>query len=88
MLPEAERDEVASFRGATVAFPGEKAGFTDGSLTLEEPGRYVLICAIPTGVDPQAYRDAVSNPDQQGPPDVAGGPPHLVKGMASEIIVG
>ncbi len=86
-LPEAERDAIAMFQGVTVAFPGEDAVFSDGSLTLAEPGRYVLICSIPTGADPQAYRDAVADPDAQGPPDVEGGPPHLVNGMVAEIEV-
>lgn len=87
-LPEAERDAIAMFQGVTVAFPGEDAVFTDGSLTMGEEGRYVLICSIPTGADPQAYRDAVADPDAQGPPDVEGGPPHLVNGMVAEITVG
>ena len=87
-LPEDQRNAVAQFRGVTVAFPGEDAVFTDGSMALSEPGRYVVICTIPTGADPQAYRDAVADPDQQGPPDVDGGPPHLVMGMAGEIEVG
>ncbi|WP_436794131.1 hypothetical protein [Actinospongicola halichondriae] len=86
-LPEAERDAIAVFRGVTVAFPGEDAGFTDGSMTLSEPGRYVLICTIPTGADPQAYRDAVADPEAEGPPQVDGGPPHLVNGMVAEIEV-
>ena len=86
-LPENERDALAVFRGVTVAFPGEDAVFTDGSMTLAEPGRYILICSIPTGADPQAYRDAVADPDAQGPPDVEGGPPHLVNGMVAEIEV-
>lgn len=86
-LPEDERNAIAQFQGVTVAFPGEDAVFTDGSMSLTEPGRYVLICSIPTGADPQAYRDAVADPDAQGPPDVEGGPPHLVNGMAAEIEV-
>lgn len=86
-LPEDERNALAVFQGVTVAFPGEDAVFTDGSMTLNEPGRYVLICSIPTGADPQAYRDAVADPDAQGPPDVEGGPPHLVNGMVAEIEV-
>lgn len=86
-LSEDERNAVAQFRGVTVAFPGQDAVFTDGSMTLSEPGRYVLICTIPTGADPQAYRDAVADPENDGPPDVAGGPPHLVNGMVAELEV-
>lgn len=86
-LPEDEQSAVTEFRGVTVAFPGEDAGFTDGSMTLTEPGRYVVICVIPTGADPQAYREAVADPNAEGPPDVDGGPPHVVQGMAGEIEV-
>lgn len=86
-LPEAESEAIAQFRGVTVAFPGEPAGFTDGSLTLAEPGRYAVVCFIPTGADPQDYRDAIADPDQQGPPEVDGGPPHFVQGMVAEIEV-
>jgi hypothetical protein len=56
----------------------------DGKLT--EKGRYAVICAIPTGADPQAYLAAASGPSD-GPPNVPGGPPHLVQGMFGEITV-
>ena len=54
----------------------------DGKLT--EKGRYAVICTIPTGADPQAYLNA---PPSDGPPNVPGGPPHLVNGMFGEITV-
>lgn len=57
-----------------------------GDGTLSEPGRYAIICAIPTGVEPAAYLEAVkASPD--GPPDVPGGPPHIVAGMYGEVTV-
>mgnify|MGYP000368437773 CR=1 FL=1 len=71
----------------TVAPPG-KDGFValgDGKLT--EPGRYAVVCFIPTGADPQAYLDALEAEPGQ-PPQVPGGPPHLASGMYKEVSVG
>jgi len=56
----------------------------DGKLT--EKGRYLVICAIPTGADPAAYLAAAQASGDQ-PPQVAGGPPHLVQGMYGQITV-
>jgi hypothetical protein len=62
--------------------PGAVVG--DGALT--EPGRYALICSIPTGADPDAYLAAAAAAEG-GPPEVEGGPPHFVEGMVAEITV-
>lgn len=56
-----------------------------GDGTLSEPGRYALICMIPTGADPDEFMQAAATSD--GPPDVAGGPPHIAHGMYAEIEV-
>ena len=56
-----------------------------GDGVLAEPGRYLLVCAIPTGADPQEYLDAAATSD--GPPQVAGGPPHFMNGMYDDIVV-
>lgn len=56
----------------------------DGS--LQEPGRYVIMCFIPTGVDPQVYLDAAAASNGE-PPVVPGGPPHFVNGMYAELVV-
>jgi hypothetical protein len=56
-----------------------------GDGTLHEPGRYVVLCGIPLGADPQAYLDAAQTSD--GPPDVPGGPPHFTAGMFAELVV-
>lgn len=63
--------------------PGAVVG--DGSFT--KPGRYLMACFIPTGVDPEAYLNAPENPD--GPPVVEGGdaPPHFTQGMYAEFTV-
>lgn len=58
-----------------------------GDGTLQEPGRYVLLCSIPTGADPAEYLAAAAA-SQGGPPQgVAGGPPHLAHGMVAEVQV-
>ena len=57
-----------------------------GDGTLTEKGRYAVICGIPVGADPAAYLAAVQNA-RGGPPEVAGGPPHLTRGMYGEITV-
>ena len=70
-----------------VAAPGGSVpGAVVGDGTLTEPGRYALICTIPTGVDPQEYLDAAAAA-QGGPPAVEGGPPHFVEGMVAELTV-
>lgn len=85
-LPEEELGAALAGEPATVILaPPTGDGFAvvgDGSLS--EPGRYALLCAIPTGADPQAYLDA---PEGDGPPQVDGGPPHFTSGMWAEIQV-
>ena len=56
----------------------------DGKLT--EKGRYAVVCFIPTGADPAAYLAAAQSAGD-GPPQVAGGPPHIAQGMFGEITV-
>ncbi len=56
-----------------------------GDGTLSDPGRYLVLCAIPTGADPDAYLAAAATSD--GPPQVEGGPPHFVHGMFAELTV-
>ncbi len=89
-LPESEAEQLfAGEPGVAIALPGEDGMVVNGSLTLDQPGRYVMLCAIPTGADPQAYRDLFAAPpsDQQGPPDIPGGPPHFTMGMFAELTV-
>lgn len=70
-----------------LATPGGPVIPAVGDGTLTEPGRYALMCFIPTGVDPKTYLDAAAETDE-GPPQVDGGPPHFVHGMYAELIVG
>jgi hypothetical protein len=69
-----------------VAPPGEEGFVVVGSATLTEPGRYAVICFIPTGADPDEFMALGDDPFAEGPPDVAGGPPHFVHGMFAELI--
>lgn len=69
-----------------LAPPGSReqiAAIGDG--TLAEPGRYLILCLIPTGADPDDYLAAAATSD--GPPRVDGGPPHIAHGMFAEITV-
>jgi hypothetical protein len=82
-LPQEEQEALSSGPPAAVLLvPPGGAPQIDalGDGTLSEPGRYLLICAIPTGADPQAYLKAAQT-SGDGPPDVPGGPPHLTQGM-------
>ena len=86
-LPEEQLDAIFQGEPAMVLLraPGEGEQITavgDGKLT--EKGRYAVICAIPTGADPAAYLNA---PPSDGPPTVAGGPPHFTQGMFGEVTV-
>jgi hypothetical protein len=68
-----------------LAAPGGDQISAVGDGVLAQPGRYLLLCAIPTGADPDEYLAAAANSD--GPPQVEGGPPHFVYGMVDEILV-
>lgn len=68
-----------------LAAPGGEQIPAVGDGTLDQPGRYLLICAIPTGADPQEYLEAAATSD--GPPQVDGGTPHFAHGMIDSILV-
>lgn len=87
-LPQTELDGVFTTPPAVVvvAPPGEDGFVALGDGTVTDPGRYVAMCFIPTGVVPQTYLDALdANPGQ--PPAVDGGPPHFTAGMYQEVAV-
>ncbi len=89
-LPEAEQEAI--FGGGPPAFvltapPGGAEMIKSlGDGTLTEKGRYAVTCFIPTGADPAAYLQAAQSASD-GPPQVAGGPPHVTQGMYGEITV-
>jgi hypothetical protein len=68
-----------------LALPGGEQIAAVGDGTLTEAGRYLVFCSIPTGADPQAYLEAAGTSD--GPPQVDGGPPHLMAGMYADLTV-
>ena len=83
-------DELAAFfplvETVVIAPPGAEGVAVEGDGSLAEPGRYAVICAIPTGADPVEYLTAAAEAEG-GPPDVAGGPPHFAVGMWAELTV-
>lgn len=68
-----------------LAAPGGDQIAAVGDGTLAEPGRYLILCAIPTGADADEYLAAAATSD--GPPQVDGGAPHFEHGMFAEITV-
>ena len=87
-LPEAELGALFAGDPATVIIaPPKSDGFPAvGTGIISEPGRYVFVCSIPTGADPEEFMAALEA-STGGPPDVAGGPPHFVNGMFAEATV-
>lgn len=85
-LPPEELTQVGTPSDVIVAPPGQAGMAVEGDGVLDEPGRYVIICAIPTGADPQEFLEAAQE-SEGGPPDVEGGPPHLAEGMFAEVTV-
>lgn len=84
-------DPSALFAGGPPALviltaPGGEGVVPLGDGTLTEPGRYAIVCMIPTGVDPAEYLEALAN-SGDGPPDVDGGAPHIAHGMFTEVVV-
>jgi plastocyanin len=86
-LPEDELDALLPEMPDMVllAAPGGPQIDAVGDGTFTMPGRYVLVCGIPAGVDPEEFLAAAAEND--GPPDVAGGPPHFALGMVAEITI-
>lgn len=83
-------EEMAAFfplvETVIIAPPTEDGFAVEGTGELTQPGRYALICVIPTGADPDEYLTAAAEAEG-GPPEVAGGPPHIVHGMFAEVTV-
>ncbi|MBT8198086.1 MAG: hypothetical protein KJP12_02920 [Acidimicrobiia bacterium] len=69
-----------------IAPPNEDGFAVEGTGVLTEPGRYAIICAIPTGADPGEYLAAAAEAEG-GPPQVDGGVPHFVSGMYAEVTI-
>lgn len=69
-----------------IAPPAAEGFVVEGTGQLVEAGRYAIICAIPTGADPEEYLAAAAE-TAGGPPQVDGGPPHFAVGMYAELVV-
>lgn len=88
-LPQEELGAIMSSEPQAVllAEPGGEQIAAVGDGTITEPGRYVVLCAIPTGVAPAEYLAAAAE-SQGGPPTIENaGPPHFVSGMWAELTV-
>ena len=63
-LPEEEAGAIFGGEPATVLLAGPDGGEpipAVGDGTLEEPGRYLLLCSIPTGADPDEIAAAAES---------------------------
>ena len=88
-LPEEELGELLGAAPPATVLLAEPQGpqvAAVGDGTLAEPGRYVIMCSIPTGADPAEYLAAAAA-SNGAPPEVEGGPPHFAAGMATEVVV-
>jgi hypothetical protein len=86
-LPAEESDAIfANVEPATVILtaPGETdvPGPVVGDGTINEPGRYAVVCFLPVGGDPAVVLD----PNAEGPPE-SDAPPHVSQGMFAEVTV-
>ena len=82
-----------------LAVPGQTA---DGSITLEQEGRYVALCFIPSGMEMAKLIELGVDPSDLGPDtdpstmpeavqafldEVMANPPHMAQGMIQEFVV-
>ncbi|MGE3960237.1 MAG: hypothetical protein AB7F65_00980 [Dehalococcoidia bacterium] len=90
LLPDEEAQTlVGEPLGVAVALPGQDPAFTEGEFVVSDPGRYILLCFIPTGADPAVFEELLENPDaaEGEGPEIEGGPPHVAQGMYAEFTV-
>lgn len=85
MLPEEELGAVfGAAEPATVILAAtgqtDVPGAVVGDGTLDEPGRYAIVCFFPLGSDDSILESA-------GPPEGGDTPPHASQGMAAELTV-
>jgi hypothetical protein len=90
-LPEAEADAIfGDTEPATVivALPGEVGQAVEGDGTVNEAGRYAVVCFIPKGAPVDVLREMfASDTEPTGPPDMGTGAPHITEGMYAEITI-
>ena len=66
--------------GFAFAEPGQTAA---GTITLGEPGDYLIVCFIPAGTTSLPSID----PNASAPPSLGTGAPHFTLGMRTELTV-
>jgi hypothetical protein len=83
-LPADERQRIASGEPATVllALPRSSSMALVGDGSFAVPGRYAIVCFIPTGADPEAFLGV-----EDSLPQVEGGLPHVAQGMFGEVVI-
>jgi len=93
-LPEPELMPLLEMRGVALAPPGADSTMAPTPpLVLEQPGRYVFLCIIPTDAPPDEVMAAVQAfveagaPEGEAPDYPETGPPHFVQGMFAEVHV-
>ena len=94
-LPEEELDAKVGETepsAVIVALPGEVGEPVVGNGTINEPGRYAVLCYIPVGADPEVVREAMNAPPGTGTgpeeqPPIGDGPPHIMEGMYGEVVI-
>jgi plastocyanin len=87
LLPDEEAESIVGAPlGVAFAMPNEDGETVMGELTVEEPGRYVMLCFIPVGADPEVVAEAMQGAGEEAP-DLGDGPPHFVEGMSAEFPV-
>ena len=80
-LPPDEGIKLVTEAGVVFAAPGEAA--TD-TVTVTEPGDYVMLCFVPVGMKELPSQDPNASPGDTPPAD---GPPHFTQGMIHTFTV-
>lgn len=80
-LPPDEGIKLVTEAGVVFAAPGEEAADT---VTVTEPGDYVMLCFVPVGMKELPSQDPNASPGGTPPAD---GPPHFTQGMIHTFTV-
>jgi hypothetical protein len=87
-LPQAQLQQlIGQPAGVLVSLPGQPGFAPNGPVVLKTPGRYVVMCFVPKGANPQQYLAAAAQAHGGPVTGVPGGPPHFVLGMYGQINV-
>ncbi len=77
-LPDDQAFAFITFAGQAMAEPGQTA---EGSVTVADPGEYLMVCFVPTGMT--ELPEGSLGPDASLP----AGAPHFTQGMLAEFTV-